>query len=397
MKSPLLVGAAWVATVAIAFLLGGKLRPEASARGDQRPGAGERAAAPEAPSNRAPEARADPAPGAGAAAPATSEPAKAVVVVPGMKPADLSAAFMEYAGAQLARGPEGHKDLFRELDRLVRDPGMEGIFRDEQTIFPLIYPWVKFLVLHDREVIGMMETLYKTAAEEPAWFEGLDHNLFEAFAEGLAAILPGAVNAEQLARFRGHVEKILAQPKESLPEALKKNMRDLERNLEWWSPPLTAQQVLALLADASTGASKKLALLRRADPEALRGVDVSRIVADALRAGEQSALWMIHGFPKGSIDTAVLDPAVLDMAGSGEVAWHMISGYLEATERGSWDVARPFIQTGLGRGGKIAEACARSLIYMTDSVPKDFVQGVLATYPLPDEVKKQLKMSFGIE
>ena len=49
------------------------------------------------------------------------------------------------------------------------------------------------------------------------------------------------------------------------------------------------------------------------------------------------------------------------------------------------------------RGGKTAEAVAQSLMYMQETVPKDFVRGVLATYPLSDEVKAQLKMSFGLE
>ncbi|MFI5403319.1 MAG: hypothetical protein ACHQ1G_10305 [Planctomycetota bacterium] len=398
MKNPLLVGVAWAATVALAFLLGGKLRSEASARGDPRPATGHDTAAPEAPSPRAPEARGDePARPAAMAPAATPEAQKPLVVVPGMKPGDFSASFMEYAGKQLARGPEGQKELFREVDRLMKDQGLKELFRDEQAVMPLIYPWVKFLVQHDREVIAMMETIYQTAAEEPAWFEGLDDDTFEALAEGLAVILPGAVNEEQLARFRAHVEKILALPKESLPEALQKNMNDLARNLEWWSPPLTVQQVIAILNDPNTSATKKLALIRRADPEALRGIDVTRIVADAVRAGDGMALWTLQDLPKGSIDTTVLDAAVLDMAGSDELAWHAISSYLDITGRGTWEAARPFIQTGLARGGKTTEAFAQSLVYMANTVPKDFVQGMLATYPLADGIKKQLRAEFGIE
>ncbi len=400
MKSPVLIGLAWVATVAIAFLLGGKLRPEASAR-DARQAADSRAtAAPDAPSSRAPEARTATDAAARPAAAGTAaalEAVKTVAVEPGMKPADFSAAFMDYAGKKLAQGPEGQKELFRELDRLTTDKGLEQLFRDEEALGPLIYPWVKFLVHHDRDVVAMMETLYKTAAEEPAWFEGLDDDTFQAFTQGLAFILPGAVDEEQLARFRGYVEKILAHPKESLPEALQKNLNDIQEDLEWWSPPLTAQQVLALLADPNVLPLKKLALLRRADPEALRGVDVSRIVAEALRAGESSALWTLHELPEGMINTAVLDPAVLDCAGSGEIEWHEIHNYLEATERETWEAMRPFLQMGLTRGGKTAESCAQSLVYMTEEVPQDFVRGVLATYALPDEIKEQLKRAFGLE
>jgi hypothetical protein len=392
LKSPALIGLAWVATVAIAFLLGGRLRPEASAR-DARTTDARAAAAPDAPSSRAPEARTATDTAARPAADGTAAAdgaVKTVAIEPGMKPADFSAAFMDYAGKKLAQGPEGQKELFRELDRLTQDKGLHELFRDEQTVMPLIYPWVKFLVHHDREVVAMMETLYKTAAEEPAWFEGIDNDTFEAFTEGLAAILPGAVDEEQLARFRGYVEKILAHPKESLPEALQRSLSDIQQDLEWWSPPLTAQQVLAMLADPQVPPLRKLALLRRAEPEALRGVDVSRIVAEALRAGESSALWMLHQLPEGMVDAAVLDPAVLDCAASGEIQWHEVRSYLSATKRETWEAMRPFLQMGLTRGGKTAEACAQSLVYMTEEVPEEFVRGVIATYALPDEIKEQI-------
>jgi hypothetical protein len=394
MRSPLLVGAAWVATVAIAFLIGGRLRPEASARGDQRPATDHRAEAPEAPSSRAPEARADSAAAPAPETPTKREPVKTVVVTPGMKPAELSAAIMEYADKKLAEGPEGQKELFREMDRLIQE--MKTSFRDEQALMPLVYPWVKFLVQHEREVVGMMETLYKTAAEEPQWFEGLDDDSFEVICEGLALVLPGAVSEDQLARFRGHVEKLLALPKESLPQALQKNLRDIERNLEWWSPPMTVQQVLAMLNDPSVPATRKLTLLARAEPEALRGVDVTRIIADAVRGGQLNALWTIRNLPEGAVNTAALDPVVLDCAADGKLPSHQITIYLSATRRETWEAMRPFIQQGLARGGKATEAFAQSLLFFKDKTPQEFVRGVIATYALSYQIKLQLEATFGL-
>jgi hypothetical protein len=319
---------------------------------------------------------------------------KTVVVAPGMKPAELSTAIMEYAGKKLAEGPEGQKELFREMDRLMQD--MKTTFRDEQQLMPLIYPWVKFLVQHEREVVGMMETLYKTAAEDPQWFQGLDDDSFEVICEGLALVLPGAVSEEQLARYRSHVEKILALPKESLPEALQKNLRDIERNLEWWSPPLTVQQVLAMLNDPSVPVNKKLTLLARAQQEALRGVDVTRIVAEAVRGGQLNALWTIRNLPEGAVNTALLDPVVLDCAADGKLPSHQVTIYLSATRRETWDAMRPFIQQGLTRGGKATEAFAQCLVFFKDKAPQDFVRGVIATYALSDQIKQQLEATFGL-
>jgi len=397
MRSPILIGLAWAATLALAFLLGSQFRPATPAH-DDRPAAGNRAAAPEAPSLHTPEARTSSDAGGRASAPAAATDAEAAkpAIQPGMKPADFSLLFMRYAEKKLMQGPEGQKELYRELDRLTRDQGLKELVRDEQTAMPLVYPWVRFLVGHDKQVIEMMETLYKTAAEEPAWFEGTDDNTFEVFTEGVAFLLPGAADEETLARFRAYAEKIVALPGESLPDALRKNQGEIGRNLEWWAAPLSSEQIADLLRDPAQPTARKLALLRRADPASLRGVDVTRIVVDAVRGGDTTAIWALHGLPAGTIDATQLDQAVLDAAGNGQVEWHEIRSYLSGTDRETWETMRPFVQMGLTRGGKTAEACAQSLVFMTDEVPKEFVRGVLATYALPEEIKTQLEAAFGL-
>ena len=42
-------------------------------------------------------------------------------------------------------------------------------------------------------MVAMTETLYRTAAEKPEYFEDTDDNTFELFTEGLAMLLPGAM------------------------------------------------------------------------------------------------------------------------------------------------------------------------------------------------------------
>ena len=76
MKSPLLL-LVWAATVAVAFLLGGQLKPDAAARDSSRPAADDRPAtlpAPDAPSPTPAEPRTKTeADGAAAPAPAASD------------------------------------------------------------------------------------------------------------------------------------------------------------------------------------------------------------------------------------------------------------------------------------------------------------------------------------
>lgn len=398
MRSPLLIGVAWVATLALAFLLGGKLRPEASARGDQRSAADHRDAAPETPSQAQPqETRAADETASVATPAAATEPVKPVVIEPGMQPGDLSSLFMRYSAKKLAEGPEGHKELFRELDRLLRDKQLKQMFRDEQQMMPFAYPWLKFLVDHDTQVVAMMETIYKTAAEDPQWFQGLDDDPMEMLAEGLALLLPGVVGEEQLARFRGYAEKIVALPKESLPEALAKNLNDIQRDLEWWSPAVKPEDLVKALNDPGVPVAKKIGLLRRADPAALRGVDVTPILAAGIREGSSEALYVLQRF-QDSVTVATLDAAFLDTVASGGQQWHQISTYTSVTQRNTWETLRPFIDTGLARGGKATEAFAQSLVFFKHfQIPKEYVATVVTNYALPDQVRTQLKKQFGLE
>jgi len=400
MKSPLLIALAWLATVALAFMLGGKLRPEASARGDQRPAAEPRAAmAPEAPSQTQPqEARAaDETVAKPVSAPAAApEPVKPLVIEPGMQPGDLSTLLMRYVEKQLARGPEGHKELFRELDRLMRDKGLQQMLRDESQLMPHLYPWVKFLVDHDKQVVAMMETIYKTGAEDPQWFQGLDDEPMEMFAEGLAVLLPGVADEEQLARFRAYAEKIVAMPKESLPEALAKNLNDIQRDLEWWSPALTPEQIVQALNDPSQSVATKISLLRRANPASLVGVDVGAILAAALREGNPQSIWLVQRYAD-TVSTPALDSAFLDGVATGRLEWHVVSSYASVTQRTTWETLKPFLETGLARGGKATEAFAQSLMFFQKQVPKEFVAGVLASYALSDQIRTQLRKQYGIE
>jgi len=394
----LLVGVAWVATLAIAFLLGGKLRPESSARGDQRPVPDRRDdAAPEAPSPTPPPE--SPKPEEPVARPETTrvaapEPVKPVVLEPGMAPAELSALLMRYVEKQLARGPEGHKELFRELDRLMREKQIRQM--PEQQLMPLAGPWVKFLAEHDQQVADMMETIYRTAAEDPQWFQGLDDDPMEMLAEGLAALLPGVVGEEQLARFRGYAERIVAHPKESLPEALAKNLNDIQRDLEWWSPALTPEQLAEALNDPAKPLATKIALLRRADPQALGGVDVGAILAEAIRDGNPQAIWLLQRF-QGAASVPTTDAAFLEAIAAGRIEWHQVSSYASVTQRQTWEALKPFLETGLARGGKATEAFAQSLMFFQKQVPKEYVATVVATYALTEQIRNQLKKQFGLE
>ncbi len=309
---------------------------------------------------------------------------------------ELSRRFMKFAARKLAAGPEGQLELLRELDRIAQSPDYQKLF-DEEAAIRLIYPWLKFVMEHEGQVVAMTETIYKTAAENPAWFEGLDNDTLEVFTEGVAVVLPGAVGEDQLERFRGYVGKFLAIPKDSLPDALKRNHSDFKRALRYWAGPVATEDALKQLADPNVSNTVKLQLLKRLDPNEARGVDAIGILAPALEQGSYDAIQIVSRLPLSGGDIVALDRAILEGAKKGKVHGWIVRSYLEATNRKKWDAARPFIEDGLRSGEKAANAFAQALAWLPERPPKEFVQGVLETYELAAATAAYLKGQFKLE
>ncbi|MHC4934202.1 MAG: hypothetical protein ACYTGV_18675, partial [Planctomycetota bacterium] len=288
MRNILVIGILWIATLVLAWFLGSNSSPQA-ARSAAQPREGH-GAAPE------PEPRSAPIPAADLAEEEeTTEAAKpsGAGIVEEVEPFTIenltsvdqaSTLFMKFAKHKLDQGPEGHLELLRILDQVAQDKELQQrLFRNEEELIRHLYPWVKFLVNNDQKVVGMMETLYRTAAETPEWFEGMDDNTLEPFTEGLAILLPSAVSEETLDRFRGYVNRILERPKDSLPKALRGNSGEFKRNLKYWAPPLKGEELVQRLLDPNVSAVEKLELIQRVDPKDVAGVDVVGLLADALR------------------------------------------------------------------------------------------------------------------
>jgi hypothetical protein len=247
----------------------------------------------------------------------------------------------------------------------------------------------------DRQVVAMTETIYKTAAEDPGWFEGLDDNTLELFTEGVAVLLPGAVGEEQLARFRGYVEKVLAMPQDSLPDALKSNTGELRRNLEYFVAPVAAEEALRQLLDPNVSSAAKMKLLKRIDPKELGAVDVIGILAPALEQGSHEAIQVVGRLPLSGGDIVALDRAVLRGAGNDNVTGWSLDAYLGATNREQWEAARPFVEEGLRLGSTTARSFAEALAWL--GPPRAFVQSVVDTYPLEEGTKARLEEHFDLE
>jgi len=308
--------------------------------------------------------------------------------------ADLSDLLMEYARRKLRQGPEGHRELYRTFCELRRDRRLRALVRHEDQLMPHAYEWLRFAMDHERYVVDMMETLYETAAENPGWCQGLDDDPLEFFTEGLAVLLPGAVGADRLDGFRGHVRAILEADEKSQPKAVRGNRHEFEENLEMWGGALTPEEVAAALADPATPDREKLELIRSVPAKHLAGVDVAGIVAREFERGNLRALRALRDLELGPGELVRLDRAFVEGMNLRDASWWRVGRYVRATERETWAQVKPLVERGLRRGGVATEKFAQALSYVPERPPPGYVRNVLAAHDLPDNVVRHLRRRF---
>ncbi|MHC4939601.1 MAG: hypothetical protein ACYTHK_11575 [Planctomycetota bacterium] len=386
----------WLATVAIAFFLGAQV-------GDP----GTHTAAPQRGAERAHdyEVTGGPAPKTEAKAskrePKERKPDPYVeekFSIEGVETVgDLSNRAMAYARRKLNQGPEGQKELFRTMCELADDKELRNFLRDERQLMPLVYPWLRFAFDHERQLIDMMETLYRTAAKNPEWFEGLDDDPFELFTEGFAVLLPGAVGEERLETFRELVREILAADPGSQPKTVQRNRNEFEDNLEYWGKPLPVEEMIAILQDPTESDSDKLGLIRRIPPSQLRGVDVAGIVAREMERGNVGAIHVLRQVELSGGDRVTLDRAFIEGMAKKHNRWWSVQNHVRATGREKWADVKPLIEEGLRRGGDVTVKFAHALIWLPENPPLEYVRTVLESYELPDETAQQLKNKYKLE
>jgi hypothetical protein len=399
MRNPLVLGFAWIATVVVAWLLGSASGRNTEPKALPATLETSRTIAPECepvPSMQE-TPREQPQTPVRADTPPPGRIDQALTLVGIGNAGEASDLLMAYMARMLERGPVGHRELLRTFSRLLDEGTLPHLFRNERDFQELLYPWFRFLVSRKAQVVAAMETVYRTAAEEPAFFEGLHEDSLDIFGEPISFVLPGAVDTETLARMRGYVETILAQPKESLPDALRRNLPLLKRSLEWWSPPIPKEEILRRIADPSVPLDDRLALLRKLKQEELSQVDLAGLSVEAIRNGREHTLWALHRVPMNGGNLQRLDQAFLDAAAAGKTNAWAVRKYLQGTRRSEWVLAQPFIESGLALGGRASVLFADSLLHLAATPDREFVRDLLARYRLPATTRRNLERRFGLE
>ncbi len=404
----LLIACGWAVTVAAAFLLGesmgrggGGASSPARDEGVVRPLRAPPAAldegpvlAPGAPRSAIPDrSRETPGPVAGSDADLATGETLEPFTLEGVTDPDVAMArLMRHVAALLAKGEDGHLDLLLFLDEHVANSeALERFFHREEDAVRYIVPWVEFLVNRKGPVLDVVESVFETMAERPETFAEIDKDTLEIFTEGAAVVLPGAVDEERLAKFRGYARAILDTPEGSLPEPVEKQRRRIQRALALWSPRLTPEDAVARLKSGELKGPEAVQALRQLSPEQLQGLDLGTILAPVVAGGDYRALQAMRDLPLQPRDVDLLDGKMLEAAATGKVRDWTVVQYLSSTKRHRWPQQQPFIEEGLGRGGQPAETCARALGRFGGHVPKDYVRWVLERHELSEKTVRVLE------
>jgi len=386
MRAPV-IAVAWIATIILAWLLGANFAPKGEERAvsNRTTPAGVPGKVRE-PIEKATEDSKAP-PRTRRAAPAPKLDIAKIETVE-----SLSGAFMKYAAAQLRRGEQGHKELLLQIHALAESGALdrfEDQIDDDKQAARLVYPWIRFLVDHDAQAVDMLETILKNAIENPAFFDGMSDDVVEPFLEVFGWLLPGAVSPERLAQFREYAAAIVARGPDRLPAAIGDRLSNIGDLLDHWSPDLEPQDAIALLSDPKTPQPEKIRAMKALSREELRGFDVAGILAPSIRDGDGRALEFLQEYEATASDLVVLDRAFLEGADHNTWSRWAIEVYLESTGRDDWDKAKSFVLDGLRRGGESVKNFAGALVVL--GAPKEFIRDVIANYPLPDELRDELK------
>jgi hypothetical protein len=311
---------------------------------------------------------------------------------------EMRARLFAYAAAHLTEGREAHLALYRTLDRLFTDGTLARLLADEQEGPRTVYPLARFLVKRAEGVAALAESVFRTAAEQPAAFEGTAAATFELFADEVGPILAGALGDPRLQRLRGHVQAILDQPADRQPQPLRANRTALQRLIGRWAPVENPADALARLESGQAKGREAVALLRRVRPEDRARLDLVKLLGPVLDEGDVAAFTsdLAAGFDAHTL--AALDARLVDASARlGTLSdWHL-RRWLELTGRPGFESARGLLELAMRQGGPTADAAALALLGLAPRPTPAQADGLLRSYNVSPRVASSVRLAFGIK
>jgi hypothetical protein len=293
---------------------------------------------------------------------------------------------------RLREGPEGHKHIVRTA-ATIQEEDLKGI--DFGQIGQMEFVVLRFVIQREPWIVDFAETMYRTAAETPEWFQERDSWVFEALSDEAAEVLPWIVSRKRLERFRDYTQRILAVPPVQMNPALRRVRSELEQNLKDWSAPLNEMELLTMIHSTDLDDARRLRLALSVANDQLVGVDIPGLVANRLRLGDAAQIEVLRKIPLTPADLALLDQAFL--FGLCQDEGVNVPHYLDCTGREDWAEMRGIFDEGFSLGGAYALIMADALANLDVRVPKSYVQSVLRNERLPRPLRIKLRIKYLIE
>ena len=307
---------------------------------------------------------------------------------------------MRYLHTQLGKGREGHLALLKTLGELgtkEMEQHLKRIFEAEgPRAIRNIYPLLKFAVENDQDVAALTETFFEQAAENPEFFKGLDDDPFELFTEGIGMLMPAVSGEARMARLRAYAKAILEKPKDSLPKALERNRRDIQRLAAMWAPEMSVEDAIAKLKSGNVSSDELRMLLPLVPKEAWAAIDLVPLVGPMLAAQNWDALQILRRAP--DLDGSTVSRFDAHMLGAMESgkrirSWFWIQ-YLRTTKRDSFGDAKDLLERGLTMKREVADEFAQILMQWGDGVDLDWVRWIADRSEMSEGRKNQLEQHF---
>jgi hypothetical protein len=293
---------------------------------------------------------------------------------------------------RLREGPEGHKHIVRTA-ATIQEEDLKGI--DFGRIDQMNFVVLRFVIQREPWIVDFAETMYRTAAETPEWFQERDDWVFDVLSDEAAEVLPWIVSRKRLERFRDYAQRILAVPPAEMNPVLRRVRDVLEENLRDWSPPLNEMELLSMIRSTELDDSHRLRLALLVANDQLVGVDIVGLVANRLRLGDGEHLDVLDKIALTRSDRALLDQAFF--RGLYEGSGIGVSHYLRCTNRSNWTSMKGFFDEGFSRRGKYPLNMANALASLDVRVPKSYVRSILRNEKLPRSVRVKLRIKYLIE
>ncbi len=255
---------------------------------------------------------------------------------------EVTRRMMAYAEQKLREGPDGYLELLDTFDReIMKKQALLHQIGNGANATRQLYPWLRFFIEHESEMLEVTDTAYATMAADPNRFADFDPATLELLTQGIATLLPGASSDDQLEVLRGHAQAILELPADQLPESVSRQLGNLERDLDMWAPELTADEAVDRVSLGVTDGREARRLLSQIDSETLSTLDPVAVFGTQLERGDLGAIGYLGMFPLDPGAIATLDERLLTGSG-GTLDPYAIASYLGTTGRANPDAFNAF-------------------------------------------------------